>query len=162
MVVYSFLVVPRSKSKETASVVRVVDGDTVDLEIGERVRLIGIDAPEMWMDPPTASQRQLSRSDGQAQSGRTGCFAEEAKNKLKELVEGKVARLEKDKSERDKYDRLLRYVFVDDNNIGEIMVREGFARLATYPPDTKYYGVFKEAEKKARENKLGLWGMCPN
>lgn len=138
-------------NSERVFISRVIDGDTVDLEGGKRVRLIGIDAPEMWMDPPTATQ-----------SGRAGCFAEESKNKLKELVENKEVRLEKDVSETDKYDRLLRYVFVGEENVSEVIIRDGFARLATYPPDTKYYAKLKIVEKEAKEKRLGLWGMCPN
>ena len=127
-----------------ARVVRVVDGDTII--VGEdKVRLIGIDSPEL----------ETERLKGE-------CYALEAKNKLRELVENKEIRLEKDVSEKDKYDRLLRYVYVGEDNINEFLVREGFARLATYPPDTKYYGKLKEAERVAKENNTGLWKACPN
>lgn len=124
---------------------RVVDGDTLDSDKGERIRLIGIDAPEK-----------------EYKEQKEECFAQESKERLKELVEDHEVRLEKDMSERDKYDRLLRYVYINDVNINELLVREGFARLATYPPDTKYYGKLKEVERVAREEKAGLWGACGN
>lgn len=141
--------------KESAVVGRVIDGDTI--VVGEdKVRLIGIDAPEIgWVDPPAgrAGRGSVDRRGNE-------CFAEEAKEKLKELVEGKEIKLEKDVSEKDKYDRLLRYVYLGEENINEILVREGFAKLATYPPDMKYYGKIKEAQRVAKENRAGLWSYC--
>ncbi len=137
-------------SRNDDYVTRVVDGDTV--VVGEdKVRLIGIDAPEIgWVDR------------GSSIVDKNECFAEEAKEKLKELVESKEVRLEKDVSEMDKYDRLLRYVYVGEENINEVLVREGFAKLATYPPDMKYYVKLKEAQRVAKENKWGLWRVCIN
>lgn len=137
------------------TVSRVIDGDTVF--VGEdKVRLIGIDAPEIgWVDPPAgrAGRGSVDRRGNE-------CFAEEAKEKLRELVEGREVRLEKDVSEKDKYDRLLRYVYVGEENINEVLVREGFAKLATYPPDMKYYGKIKESQRVAKENRAGLWSYC--
>lgn len=121
---------------------RVIDGDTIVIG-GNKLRLIGIDSPEL----------ETEKSKGE-------CYADEAKEKLKELVENKEVRLEKDVSQKDKYDRLLRYVYVGEENINEVLVQEGFAKLATYPPDVKYYGKLKEAQRVARENKVGLWGKC--
>ncbi len=138
---------------ERAQVTRVIDGDTLAvLRQGYgtvKVRLIGIDAPEVgWVDGRSSIVKKEE------------CFAQESKERLKELVENREVRLEKDVSEKDKYDRLLRYVYVGEENINEMLVREGFARLATYPPDTKYYGKLKEAERVAKENKTGLWSAC--
>jgi micrococcal nuclease len=138
-------------SRNDDYVTRVVDGDTLEINKGRKLRIIGIDALEM--EKITDIRSQISDGKGE-------CFAEEAKNRLKELVENKKVVLEKDVSERDKYDRLLRYVYVGEENISEVLMREGFVRLATYPPDTKYYGILKETEKIARENKVGLWGKC--
>jgi endonuclease YncB( thermonuclease family) len=128
---------------ENVVVKRVVDGDTIETEGGSKVRYIGIDTPET-VDP----------------GGSAECFGEEASKYNRELVEGKEVRLEKDVSETDKYGRLLRYVWIGDSMINEILVREGYARSTTYPPDVKYQDRFREAEKLAREENLGLWSKC--
>ncbi|MEK7208583.1 MAG: thermonuclease family protein [Patescibacteria group bacterium] len=132
---------------EKATVVRVVDGDTIEVMIEgktDRVRYLGIDAPET-VDPRKPAQ----------------CFGIEASKKNKELVAGKIVRLEKDSTERDTYNRLLRYLWLDDALINEALVAEGFARAATYPPDVKYEERFAWAERAAREEKRGLWSACP-
>lgn len=134
------------QSGELVKVVRVVDGDTINVEIHgkvEPVRYIGIDTPET-VDPRKPVQ----------------CFGVEASKKNKELVEGKMVRLEKDITDRDKYDRLLRYVWVDDTLINQALVEQGFAKSYSYPPDVKYQDKFVAAEKQARDNKLGLWTAC--
>lgn len=133
-----------SNAKEKLfKVVRVVDGDTIELETGEKVRYIGINTPET-VSPKVAPE----------------CFGKEASTKNKELVEGQFVRLVKDVSEKDRYGRLLRYVYVGDIFVNDYLVREGFASSSTYPPDVKYQKKFLEAEKDARENKRGLWGSC--
>ncbi|MEK7593589.1 MAG: thermonuclease family protein [Patescibacteria group bacterium] len=135
-----------SQSSELVKVVRVVDGDTIDVEIGgktERVRYIGIDTPE------TADPRKPVQ-----------CFGVEASKKNKELIEGKMVRLEKDITDRDKYKRLLRYIWLGDTLINQELVAQGFAKSYSYPPDIKYQDKFVAAEKKAREDKLGLWTAC--
>ncbi len=139
---------PTPISPEEVKVTRVIDGDTVELESGQHVRYIGIDTPET-VDPRKPVQ----------------CFGEEASKKNKELVEGKVVKLQKDVSDKDKYGRLLRYVYVASGS-GELfvnleLVRQGFAHSYTYPPDVKYQAEILEAEKEARENSLGLWSSCP-
>lgn len=132
-------------SEESVKVERVIDGDTLVLENGQKVRYIGIDSPE------TTSKDET-----------TNCFAELSLNKNKELVEGKMVKLEKDISETDKFDRLLRYVFVDGLFVNEYLVKEGYAKVSTFPPDVKYQEVFKNEEKTAREDNKGLWGtICP-
>jgi len=120
---------------------RVVDGDTIELESGQKVRYIGIDTPES-VDPGKPVE----------------CFSEEATKKNRDLVEGKEIRLETDVSEKDRYGRLLRYVWINDSLINEILVREGFAKSSTYPPDIKYQLRFNQAEQLAREGGKGLWG----
>ncbi len=135
-----------SAEEKTVKVVRVVDGDTINVLINgktEPVRYIGIDTPET-VDPRKPVQ----------------CFGVEASKKNKELVEGSVVRLEKDITDRDKYNRLLRYVWLGDVLINEKLVADGFAKSYSYPPDVKYQERFVAAEKKARENKLGLWTAC--
>lgn len=128
-----------------AKVARVIDGDTIEIEGGQKVRYIGIDTPE------TVDPRQS-----------VGCFGKEASSKNKELVEGKEIRLEKDVSETDKYERLLRYVYVDDLFVNDYLVRQGYATSYTYPPDIEYQEQFRQAEQEARENNRGLWGTCPS
>lgn len=131
------------KRDQTFLVTRVVDGDTIEISGGQKLRYIGIDTPET-VDPARP----------------VGCFGKEASNKNKALVEGKKVRLEKDVSETDKYGRLLRYVYVDDVFVNQNLVAEGFAKASSYPPDVKYQEIFRAAEKAARENNKGLWGSC--
>lgn len=130
-------------------VARAIDGDTIELESGEKVRYIGIDTPET-KHPKKAVQ----------------CFGKEAHEKNKELVEGKYVRLERDVSERDKYGRLLRYVYVvntDSNEeifVNAELVSKGYAHASTFPPDVKFQEIFLDGQDFAREHKLGLWGGC--
>jgi len=132
------------KDNALVKVTRVIDGDTIEIEGGERVRYIGIDTPET-VDPRKPVQ----------------CFGVEASNKNKELVEGKMVRLEKDITDRDKYNRLLRYVYVGDIFINLELVKQGFAYSYSYPPDIKYQEQFVKAQQEAREAKRGLWSACP-
>lgn len=133
------------KNLEKVIVTRVIDGDTIVIQGGKVVRYIGINTPES-VDPRRPVQ----------------CFGKEASRKNKELVEGQIVALEKDISNIDKYGRLLRYVYKGNVFINELLVSEGFAQVATYPPDIKYVEKFKVAEKEAREAKKGLWadGAC--
>jgi micrococcal nuclease len=124
-------------------VVKVIDGDTIKLENGEVVRYIGIDTPET-VHPSKPIQ----------------CFSKEASDKNKELVEGKLVKFEKDITDRDKYGRLLRYVWVGDLFVNDELVRQGYAYVYTYPPDVKYNEQFVQAQKEARENNRGLWAGC--
>jgi len=129
-----------SEKEEVFRVENVIDGDTIKLENGDVVRYIGIDTPET--KHPSKPQE---------------CFGQEASKKNEELVEGKEVRLVKDVSETDRYNRLLRYVYVEDVFVNDYLVREGFANASSYPPDVKYQDQFTEAEQKARENERGLW-----
>ncbi len=133
-------IINANNNKESIKVVRVIDGDTIVLENGKTVRYIGIDTPELNL-----------------KKGRPECYAYEAKKKNEELVLGKKVRLEKDVSETDKYGRLLRYVYVDDIFVNEVLVREGYATILTYPPDVKYANLFLTAQHEAIENNRGLW-----
>lgn len=132
-------------------VTKVIDGDTIEIKSGtqiSKVRLIGIDTPET-VDP----RRPV------------GCFGKKASAETKRLIEGKNVILTKDISETDKYNRLLRYVYLPMGNgenlfINDYMIRQGFAKILTYPPDVKYDSRFLQAEKEARDNLRGLWGEC--
>lgn len=133
-------------SYESVKVSRVIDGDTVELSDGRRVRYIGIDTPETG-DPRRGVQ----------------CYGREAYEKNRELVEGKMVELEKDVSETDKYGRFLRYVYINNVLVNELLVEEGYAYSSSYPPDVKYQDNFLEAQKLAREENKGLWGStCSN
>lgn len=127
-------------------VLKVVDGDTFDVEINgktERLRMIGIDTPET-VDPRKSVQ----------------CFGKEASNKAKELLGGQFVTLESDptQGDRDKYGRLLRYAFLSDGtNYGLLMISQGYAHEYTYSLPYKYQKEFKQAEVEARENNKGLW-----
>lgn len=136
---------PPSDSAE-ALVTRVVDGDTFVLEGGERVRLIGIDAPES-VKPNSPVE----------------CFGHEASNFLKQMIEGKRVRLERDVSDRDRYGRLLRYAYLDGQLLNAELVAAGYARVATYPPDVRETEGLRLAEKQAQGAGVGLWNqaLCP-
>jgi len=128
-------------------VVRVIDGDTIEIEGGQKVRYIGINAPEIYRDI-------TGKKTGE------DCFAEEATKENKRLVKGKTVRLEKDVSATDKYKRLLRYVYVDGAFVNDYLIRQGYAKTMTVKPDTKFYSQFKQAEKEAQENLRGIWSSC--
>lgn len=139
-----------SKDHQNQTLVsRVIDGDTIEISTGQKVRYIGIDTPETVHPEKTVQ-----------------CFGTEASQKNKELVEGKLVRLEKDVSETDKYGRLLRYVYlISDGStptifVNDYLISQGFARASTYPPDVKYQDRFQEAEANARDNNRGLWSNC--
>lgn len=133
----------------TATVVRVVDGDTVVVRVGgtdERVRLIGIDTPES-VKPRTPVQ----------------CFALEASARTKALVPpGTRVRLERDAELRDRYKRLLAYVYRDADGlfVNLALAREGFALPYTFPPNVAHADDFVAAAAEARQAHRGLWSRC--
>ncbi len=117
-----------------ATIARVIDGDTVSLANGKQVRLIGIDAPERGVQ-----------------------YYEQSKSKLEQLVEGKNVILEEDVEKKDRYDRLLRYLYVDDVFVNLEMVRSGYANVYIVLPNEKYAEELTQAENEAIANKVGLW-----
>lgn len=136
---------------ETARVVRVIDGDTIAVDIGgteHKLRYIGMDTPETvdpnspveWMGPQAAAANA-------------------------KLVDGKDVVLERDASETDRYGRLLRHVWLTDGASWTLvsleLVRLGVATAVSYPPDVKYDDLFREAEDEARSAIVGLWGPAP-
>jgi micrococcal nuclease len=127
-----------------ATVVRVIDGDTIEVEIAgqkQAVRYIGIDTPET-VDP----RRPVE------------CLGREASERNRELVLGKTVGLEKDVSETDAFGRLLRYVWTGDEMVNATLVREGYAQASTHPPDVKYASLFLSLQREAVEAGRGLWG----
>lgn len=125
-------------------VIKVVDGDTIELENGERVRYIGIDTPETKHPSKPVEY-----------------YGKEAAEANAELVEGKQVRLEFDVQERDKYGRLLAYVYVDTIFVNAWLLEQGYAQILTIPPNVKYQEKFLELQKRAREEGKGLWTENP-
>ena len=136
--------IPVLYEKQKVKVIRVVDGDTIEIEGNQKIRYIGINTPELH-DP----RRPIE------------CFGQTASDENKKLVEGKEVYIQKDVSETDKYKRLLRYVWVGDTFVNDYLVRQGFAQVSTFPPDIKYQQQFISAQKEARDNNRGLWKECP-
>ena len=133
-----------------ATVTRVVDGDTLVVDVGgvdERLRLIGINTPES-VDP----NRPVM------------CFGKEASAHLAELTPpGTAIRIERDVEARDRYDRLLGYVYraSDGEFVNLAMVTDGFANQYTFPPNVEHVDAFRAAARTARDAGTGLWSACP-
>ena len=119
---------------EQALVTSVIDGDTVELEDGRRVRYLGIDTPE---------------------SGEY--YAEEATARNKDLVEGKTVELQRGKRDQDEYGRLLRYVYVDGIFVNAELVAEGYATAYIFNPDDRYSQILVQLEQYAKMRERGLW-----
>lgn len=121
---------------------RVVDGDTLVTAEGARVRLIGIDAPEVRPE--------------------TECGADAATARLRELApEGGRAWVLADREGLDRFDRDLRYLWTEDGTfVNEALVAEGHARTLRIAPNVRYADRFAAAESDARTNGVGLWGVC--
>ncbi len=142
--------VPKINEKERYMVTKTLDGDTFEIKIGKRimkVRMMGIDTPET-LDPRKPVQ----------------CYGYESSEKTKELLSGRSVslRLDKTQSALDKFKRLLAYVYRDDGIfINQYLLENGYAREYTYNKKYQNQKEFKEIEKKAREEKRGLWGsLC--
>jgi len=122
-------------------VTRVIDGDTIELANGEKVRLIGLDTPET-LHPEKPVEY----------------YGEEASEFTKRMVEGKRIRLEYDVQQRDRYGRLLAYVYLEDGTfLNAELLRQGYANLATHPPNVKHVEQFVQLQREARENHRGRW-----
>ncbi len=127
---------------ELIRVKRVSDGDTISVDFGrrvEKVRLTGIDAPELGQRP----------------------WGRRAQEHLQEIISSSSWNvvLEFDVVKRDKHERLLAYVRTADGRlINELMVRDGYAALFTFPPNVKYADLLSRAQSEARDKKLGIWG----
>jgi micrococcal nuclease len=130
----------------TAEVIRVVDGDTINVQMNgkeETVRLLLIDTPET-VHPTKPVQP----------------FGSEASSFVKELLNGSNVQLELDVGERDKYGRLLAYVYIDDQMVNEMLLEKGLARLAyVFEPNTKYVDDFSAIQKQAQQQRIGIWSI---
>jgi micrococcal nuclease len=136
--------VGQSDQDATVTVTRVVDGDTVDIspsvEGRSRVRLIGVDTPEVHFG--------------------TQPYGPEASAFAKRELEGEEVRLELDVQKIDPYGRLLAYIYLPDGQMfNETLLEEGYAQVATFPPNVKYVDRFLAAQREAREANRGLWGL---
>jgi micrococcal nuclease len=137
---------------EKSQVRRVVDGDTVELTSGQKIRLLNINTPEtVKANTPVM------------------CFGEEASNFTKKLLSDKMIQLTQDKEANDQYGRGLRFIFLDgvdttkiENSINAEMVKNGFAKMVVYKPNNTYQREFQAWENEAKEKKLGAWGNCTN
>ncbi len=118
-------------------VVRVIDGDTIEITGGIRVRYIGIDTPETYPE--------------------VEYYGPEASAKNAELVQGRVVTLRKDVDNADRYGRLLRYVYVDDLFVNAELVRLGYAEAYPYSPNTMHEDLFTRLEDQARKAEVGMW-----
>jgi len=135
-------------------VTRVVDGDTLVLENNERVRLIGIDTPEMHESDKLNRDAKRSRQDVETIKH----LGRRSYEFTKKLVEGKRVRLEFDVERFDKYKRILAYVYLLDGTfLNAAIIEQGYASMMTYPPNVKYADLFLRLYRQARENKRGLW-----
>lgn len=129
---------------------KVVDGDTLDVALAggtERVRLLGIDTPES-VKPDTPVQ----------------CFAKEASTRLRALLpDGTPVRLVRDVEERDRFGRLLAYLYRQPDGlfVNLDLVRGGYAQVLTFPPNLTHAPELERAGRDARRASRGLWGTCP-
>lgn len=145
----------KSYNYDNIKVKRVVDGDTLLLEDGKRVRLIGIDTPEMHVS------NKLYR-DSKKSGEKIEVIQKMGKKSYeftRSLIEAKSVRLEFDVEKQDKYERMLAYVYrVDDNLfVNAEIIKQGYASMMTYPPNVKYADLFLKLYQEARENRRGLW-----
>ena len=128
---------------ETAVVARVVDGDTVELDTGDRVRYLLVDTPE-------------------STGGAHDCFGANAAALNRELVLGKPVALTYDAECTDRYDRLLAYVTVGGRDVNRLLLERGYACLLHIPPNgDDRLADYTAAEAEARAGRRGMWGACP-
>lgn len=132
---------------QTVLVTRVIDGDTIEIDGKIKVRYIGVNTPEIYHDT-------TGKKTGEQ------CFANESYLENKKLVEGKTITLVRDVSDKDKYGRLLRYVYVDNLFINDYLIMNGYAKVMTIKPDIKYFQQFKYNQAEAKIKNLGIWKAC--
>ncbi len=146
---------PAAAKGELFYVSRVVDGDTLKLSNGERVRLIGVDTPELHYSEKLLRDAKRSGKDIRA----IQALGRMASDFTKALCQGKKVRLEFDVERRDRYGRILAYVYLEDGQfVNARILEEGFGQIMTIPPNVKYAGLFLKLESSARDNRRGLWG----
>lgn len=138
-------------------VTRVIDGDTLKLENGQKVRLIGIDCPELEYGPKLYRDSKKTGQDVET----IRAMGRKAKQFTAGIAEDRKIRLEFDAQATDKYGRLLAYVYVPGQDkeifLNSYLVEQGYASLMTIPPNVRYAGLFKKLYVQARNNNRGLW-----
>lgn len=145
----TFILFPQENSRNLDGpyqVTRVVDGDTIVVDLAgdqKKVRLIGVDTPES-VHPDESRNVPYGK-----------VAAEFTRSKLS----GRFVYLEYDVEPTDQYGRLLAYIWIDDTMFNKTLLREGHAKLATYPPNVKYVDDFTMLQTKAREEGRGVWGQ---
>ena len=145
---------PAHRDAGLHGVAYVYDGDTIKLDNGEHVRLIGIDAPEAHENDKLLRDVRHRHIDGQTQLA----MGRQAAGFARSLLAGQQVRLEFDVEERDKYGRLLAYLYLPDGTfVNEKIIREGYAYPLTIPPNVRHTHEFKRWFDEAREAKRGLW-----
>ena len=146
-------------AQQTTTVTRIVDGDTLKvfyLEGEESIRLIGIDTPESRVNKKTKKDAKRSGQDVET----IIAMGKRATEYVESLVKpGGLITIEFDVQERDRYKRLLGYVYLSNGKmLNEEIVKAGYASVMTIPPNVKYKDRFLIAYQEARERKVGLWG----
>ncbi len=136
-----------SVNSSSSAVLKVIDGDTLDVSVNgakTKVRIIGINTPET-VDPRKSVE----------------CFGKEASDKAKSILNGKSVILRNDptQSDKDKYGRVLRYVILPDGtDFGLLMIKGGYAYEYTYEVPYENQKLYKDAQRQAQTEKVGLWG----
>lgn len=146
------------KASDLKTVKRAVDGDTIELEDGTKVRLIGIDTPESRMSAKLHKDAGKSGRDTKA----IIAMGKKAAAFTRALVEGKKVRMEFDVDKQDRYGRTLAYVYLEDGTfVNAEIIRQGYAHVMTIPPNVKHADEFRKLYREARENNRGLWAPEP-
>jgi micrococcal nuclease len=144
---------------ETAFVERVVDGDTLKLSDKRRVRLIGVDTPELHYSEKLLRDSQRTHKDIKAIQE----LGAKAADFTRSLCERKSVRIETDVRKLDKYGRLLAYIYLEDGTfLNAKILEEGYGQVMTIPPDVKYADYFLKLGRKAKESARGLWAITDN
>jgi len=143
-----------AKDGEMYFVTRVVDGDTIVISGNEKVRLIGVDTPEKFYSDKLRRDSERSGKDIKA----IQALGSRASDFTKRLCLNKRVRLEYDVEKRDRYRRLLAYVYLEDGTfVNAKIIEEGYGQILTVPPNVRHSGYFRKLENDARDAKRGLW-----
>lgn len=133
---------------------RVIDGDTLELSNFQKVRLIGVDTPEVHRSDKLERDARRSRKDILT----IQALGQRSSNFTKALCAGKRVRLEYDAERRDKYNRILAYVYLEDGTfVNAKILEEGYGQIMTIPPNVKHARLFLKLQNEAREGRRGLW-----
>ncbi|MCQ4087678.1 thermonuclease family protein [Saccharibacillus sp. JS10] len=134
------------EGRVSATVERIVDGDTVIVNLAdgsrERVRMLLIDTPETKKEGTPVQP-----------------FGLEASEYTKKLLTGKSVELEFDQEQRDQYDRMLAYIYLDNKMVNTELLEKGLARVVVYQPNDKYIDEFRDIQAKAKKAKIGVWSV---